>query len=1229
MTAYWRDIRRTILKERKRLIALIIITILGVTMTTGLAASCDDLRLSADAFFDEQNLHDLMIQSTLGLTDEDISALEQMDEIEEAQGFYSETMQVKVADGSRSLALKTFTEDGIDRPYVTEGRLPEQADEIAVAEGYLKDSGKKIGDKVTLIEDVGEDETATLVNTEFTITGSVVDVTQVDNTDGTVSFRSSSETDYSFFVLPQAVNSDYYTAVLLIVKGSSELQSYSSAYTDLINEVTEKIETQIKEKRQQERYDELLTEAKQKIADAQEEMQESFDEAEEKLEDSKEELEDGKKQLKEGENELEEQAASAREQLAEAREQIESGLTQLNEGSTRLDESEKQLAEGEAKLDAGEEELLSAKAQLEEGEKQLQTAQAQLDENDASLEEAEAQLEEGTKQLESGKEELEQKEEESKTQFAAAKSSLEENKNGILQKNEELQSQEEALKESFGEEWPTQEWEALKKAGSSGEGEEEQTQLLKEKMGSAYQESYAQLALELGKGQAELSALESQEASLAEQESAAQEEFAQAKQELQTQEESLTAAKEKLTAGRRQWEEGSAKTSAAQAQLSESRSALTAGFEELNTGRAELDAAKEQILSGRSQLEDARQELQSGQTQLEEKEDQAEEEIAAARQELEEGKEELADGEDQYKEALATYEKEKKDAEQKLEEEKGKLDELETASWYIQSRSNLDGYSNISSDAECIGSLGTAFSAMFLIVAILISLTTIARMVEEDRSLMGTYQALGFTNREILGKYVVYSLSASVIGGILGNLAGFVLMPKIIFRIFTTMYLIPEFFLKWNAIYGIAAAMLFLLGILAATCYSCSNALKHMPAVLMQPKAPKAGSRILLERWSSVWKKMSFLNKVTARNIFRYKKRFLMTVFGIAGCTGLLLCGFSIKNTVDDLMPRQYDEINQYDLLAATNGQEDNEKLLDYVDRSEIADYVNIQISSVKLTNEAGESLNLQLYILPDADSLDGYIGLYDKEKNSVSIGDDGFYITENAGTVLGFGEGDTVTLQDLQLNQFSGKVEKILENYLGNSVFVTQSFYEQHVKEYEANAVLLHFSEGTDPYEMAQWLEEQDGVLSVTSTAQLKDSFSQSFGLINMVVYVIILMAAALAFVVLFTLATTNISERERELATIKVLGFYDPEVHRYVNKESILLTLIGIVAGLPLGYGLGQFLMLALKLPSINFAVTVHTSSYFLAGILSLIFSLGVNIITNRVLDRIDPAEALKSVE
>jgi putative ABC transport system permease protein len=551
------------------------------------------------------------------------------------------------------------------------------------------------------------------------------------------------------------------------------------------------------------------------------------------------------------------------------------------------------------------------------------------------------------------------------------------------------------------------------------------------------------------------------------------------------------------------------------------------------------------------------------------------------------------------------------------------------ALWYIQDRTSLDSYSSMVNDLSSIEAVGKVFPVIFLLVAVLMSLTSMTRMVEEERGLIGTYKALGFSNGAIYRKYLLFASMASLLGGLLGDVFGFVLMPNFISLVLEELYTVPHYVLRFDLMYGVGGILLFLVAIVGATALACRSELRQMPASLMRPKAPRAGSRVFLERLPVIWNRLKFLNKVTVRNLFRYKKRLFMTVGGIMGCTALILCGFAIKDSIDRLGPRQYQEVYRYDLMAVAQETQQGKLVEQLAADGKAEDYLDVRVDSVKLLNSSGDAEKMQLMAIPDGAAAGEYIRLENLDGKLVQPEGEGVLLTQNAARILGVKAGDSLTLEDMGLKQHQVTISHVVKNYLGNSVYVPQKQYETLFGGYAPNGVLAHLPtlSGQEQAAYAEKLLDNDAVLSAVSTAALLDEYG--FDLMNAVLLLIIVMAGGLAFVVLFTLSNTNISERNRELATIKVLGFYDKEVHQYVNKETLLLTAAGILIGLPVGRFISGFLTVALNMPSIHFAVSVKPVSYLMTAALTFCFAVAVNWITNRTLNRIVMVEALKSVE
>ena len=659
---------------------------------------------------------------------------------------------------------------------------------------------------------------------------------------------------------------------------------------------------------------------------------------------------------------------------------------------------------------------------------------------------------------------------------------------------------------------------------------------------------------------------------------------------------------------------------------------------ELNIQQQQLSRAAAQLEQQEQKLTSARQELGAGLAELKLQEQNANTQFIKADQEIQkntdklnQSEQELADGSAKLEEQMRKLEQERSKAYAELADAQADIDAIRMTKWYVQDRSSISSFSTIQSDADSIETIGTVFPILFLSVAILISLTTITRLVEEERGQIGIYKALGFSDAHVYGKYLTYTLSACICGGLLGDIGGFILMPKFLFMVFDVMYKIPSYRFLFHAGYGVCGILLFVAGALIAAICACHSELRQCPAALMRPKAPKAGSRVFLEKIPFLWKRLSFLNKVTFRNLFRYKKRLIMTISGILGCTALLVVGMAIKNSVTDLMPKQYNHIYRYDMMAVVMA-EDYDNFTKQIDTdSNISDYLGLQMDTVQAKNESQTvEETVPLYVIPKDASIADYINLEGLDGKEKDLSDGQIFVTQNLSEVMGFTAGDSLQIQNSDLKECTFSVNGILHNYLGNAIYMRQSTYEALMGDYTPNAILAHLSASCDdPVSYADTLSRESDVVSCSSVQTMRDEFTKSFSLINCVVVLVTVLAAGLAFVVLFTLATTNISERERELATIKVLGFFDNEVHLYVNKETLILTVIGIILGLPVGRFFSGLLTMVLKMPSIYFAVSVHPTTYLFAGGMTFLFALAVDFITNRMLDRINMVNALKSVE
>ena len=734
---------------------------------------------------------------------------------------------------------------------------------------------------------------------------------------------------------------------------------------------------------------------------------------------------------------------------------------------------------------------------------------------------------------------------------------------------------------------------------------------------------------------------------------------------------------------------------------------LDAGTKQIDEAKAQADkqfaAAQQQIDSNRSQLNqqiDQIVNMQAGAAagSLDETT------RATLRETVIAASPQLAEAKAQLDQAQSQLDQQKKDTEQTLQSKRQEMeDSIPQVRWYVQDRSQIGGFSSLKSDLESIQSLGNAFPIVFLLVAVMMSLTAMTRMVEEDRGLIGTYTGLGYGRLAVASRYLLFALFSCLIGGGFGLIVGFLGIPAFLLVVLRGLYVMPDVRLEYDWLYGTAGVALFVVGVLAATVYACAQEMRQKPASLMRPKAPRAGSRILLERIKPLWNRMSFLGKVTARNIFRFKSRLVMTVGGVAGCTALIVCGLAINDTVAALGAKQYQNVYRYDLMVVANDDDADAMRQKVASDGRVTSSMDVRVESGDLTGDSG-SESIQLVTVPDSERsefgkmvtlqpvhsswVDGAKSLFSGKsrtsssapsvsdsaesdangasgtKDAVSLGDDGVIVSQSAASAMGVNAGDTVTLTNGNEVQANAYVSAVTRSVIGSDVYVSETYYHQlfdtaapgtssassasdsgesdnkngksgtsngassNDQQLVWNAMYAKLKgSGESQIAYAEKLEDDDAVMKAVSCAHMAESFK--FDLMGAVVALIVALAGGLALVVLFTLANTNVSEREREMATLKVLGFFDKEVHHYVNREMMVLTMMGVVLGLPLGRFVGGLLTAALNMPALYFEVECKPLSYVIAAVATMAFALLVQLLVNPVLDRIDPISSLKSVE
>lgn len=575
-----------------------------------------------------------------------------------------------------------------------------------------------------------------------------------------------------------------------------------------------------------------------------------------------------------------------------------------------------------------------------------------------------------------------------------------------------------------------------------------------------------------------------------------------------------------------------------------------------------------------------------------------------------------------YEEGLDEYLKNKKEVEEKIEEAYEKLKEIEHPVWYLYDRNDFNTYSEYVEDSNSIRNLSTLFPIIFFAVAILVSLISMNRMVEDDRLEIGTLKSLGFSNQSIMLKYFLFSLFATVSGGMLGCCLGLIIIPTMIFNIYGILFDLPNLHLGLNLATTVLGFILSALCICGTTVLTVRKVLKENPAGLMRAKAPKKGKRVILENIKLIWNHLSFSNKVTIRNLFRYKKRVLVTIFGVAGCTALMLCGFGIKDSIVDIASMQYEHTYQFDSMIYVNNLQEKE----IFNQEQIESYYETELINAKI-----KDIDMNIFVTEDNDTLKNITKLVDKDSNELSLETGKVIMTDKLADLLKIKVGDTVTIMDVEHHTFTYQVSAITKNYLGHYVYMDKETYGQSGLEYKTNVIYANTKKLNikEKDALTTTLLKDEAILQVVSIETLIDNVTDMLRSLDKVVAILIVLAAMLSFVVLYNLSNINIHERKREIATLKVLGFYHHEVDSYITRENIILTILGIAIGLVLGTFLTNIVITTVEIERARFIHHISFTSYFYSSLLSILFTILVNFITHFSLKRIDMIESLKSVE
>ena len=1194
-------------KTMGRFVSIFFIVALGVAFYSGIRASEPSMRFTADQYFDDSKLMDLKVMGTMGLTKADIKAIGKVSGIEAVEGGYSKDVLCPVGDNEKVVHMLSMQKN-FDQVSLVEGRLPEKAGECLVDEDFLSYTDLKVGDTVTFHSGDGEALTDSLVTDTYKIVG-------IGNSPLYISFGRGSSTigtgEISGFVVVDkaSFDMDVYTEAYVKVSGAEEKTAFTDEYNNLSDAAKEAVSA-IEEERCAVRKQEIVDEANEKLADSEKivnEKSQELENAKKELESGKskaaEELEKAKQQLTDGEAEL----ADAKQQIADGETQLADAKAQLNDKQAQLDSAEAQYESGKAQLDQKEQELADAeqvylsnyskympiitagKEQIAAGKSQIADGKKQLDEGLAPLN----QLKDGLAEIEDGISQCDSEIAGLNTQLSGMDSNEYQKYVNIPKENRNEEQQ------AYVEKWENLNTQL---AGI----QERKTQLENTKQEKLKQAGFATEAdLE-----AQITSLTKQKADLDAKEKA-----------LLQQEQTLAAQEEELLSAGRQITDGKSQIAAARSQLDSTKSQITDGKAQIQSAWALLNEKEGTLNASKAQLASGEQELADGRSEYEQAAKEAEDRITDGQVKITDGEKQLAD------------------AKQKIADAKAEIKKIENPKWYVQTREDaLTEYQGYGDNADRMRSIGKVFPVLFFLVAALISLTTMTRMVEEQRVQIGTMKALGYGKAAIAGKYIGYALIATLGGSIFGVLVGEKILPVIIIYAYMILYKhLPAILVPYHMSYALQASGIAVACTLIATIASCYKELAAEPAELMRPAAPKQGKRILLERIGIIWKHLNFTWKSTVRNLIRYKKRFFMTIFGIGGCMALMVVGFGLKDCIYEIVSLQYEKVQFYDAATYMSddiSEENRQQLHDYLDQNaDIKETIEARMQKTDVKSASGKK-TLYLMVPSDNEKIEDFLSFHSRtNKDEVySLKKDEVILTEKMASLLNVKVGDELTIEDEDRGDQTVTVGAICENYMSHYLYLSPEKYEElYGVPAEYNTIIYSVKDGKDDQieKIGTKLLSMDGVLNVSYTSSIEGRLDDMLRSLNLVIVVLIVSAGMLAFVVLYNLNNINITERQRELATLKVLGFYDGEVASYVYRENILLTIIGSVVGMVLGNLLHRYIILTVEVEEAMFGRQIHWQSYLYSFLFTVAFSLFVNWVMFYKLKKIDMVESLKSVE
>ncbi len=1105
---------REIKKSKKRFFSLCILSVLGVSFFVGMKMSGPTMLKSLDEYYDKNKMYDLKIISTLGLVDEDIKEIEKLNNKYQVIG--SHTKDALFNDGDHEAVLRLHElNNEMNNIILTEGRLPQNYNEIVVEDGIIFKTDYKIGDKIILnLESDDQD----LKTHELEIVGVVISPEYLNNNQITQSRGNTSlgngQVAYYSYALKDLFNLDYYTEIYVLDNDATKYRTNTKEYLQKIDD-DEKILASIKEIRQEARYNSLLEEATSKLKEEEEKGNNELNEAQKKLDDYKKKLDDGKRQLD-----------NSKIKLDKAKSQIQSG-------NKLLKESKEKLQKGKKELDSGKEEIQNKLIAYNTTYDKLADFIKKYDSSSFSINDV-------------------------INLFSEDKIDIKKTLEGSLVNVKAVASSHGIDLEAL-----------LNQYGINDEA-------LLQKVDIKLNELLDAMTIKQLK-------------------------------EIILDDRFIIIIKDSIPKNTPYYD----KIEKYLSDFSESKEnikKLFSGVREIENGYVEYSNNLEEITKAEKELNNASKEYEN------------------SLKKYNAGIKEYDENLKLYNKNADEFEKNKNKFIEEINLAKDKINKMQEAIWFIQTREDNNEYITYISSYDSVEKLSNMFPIIFFLVSIMISLLSMARMAIEDRSEIGTLKALGFSNNDVRLKFVIYSLLATLIGGIIGAISGYILIPRIIIKVFKIMHIIPITVYSKNILPIIIGIIISIICIVGSTIYTINHLVREKTTVLLRPIAPPIGKKIFIEKISFIWDKLNYSNKLTIRNIFRYKRRIAMSIFGIASCTMILLSGYGIKDSITYVVDKQYNEINHNDALISLDGKLTKDELDKLTNNDELDFNVYARIDQVEVDNKRVS------FIIPD-DNIEFRKALTLKDaktKEEINFKEGSVIITEKLAKYFNKKVGDTLKILESNNLTYEFPISNITENYIGDYIYISKETYSKNIGEYRINTQYLKLKDVTKENVILSNLKNNNShILSTVSISNVKELANSLFKSLNIIVYVLVIFSAALSFVVFYSLAYINISERQREIATLKVLGYYNREVDNYIIKEEFIITVIGILVGLFFGTLFAYRLIDSIEINTMQYIKNIHLDSYLQTFGFMILFGIIVSIGVHFALKKIDLIESLKSVE